>query len=183
MNKNDYIPLLESHRDRVYSYALYCLRDPEDAEDLTQEVFLRLWHSGGNGPPDQAEAWLIRVAHNLVIDHVRRRKTRIRHLGPPDGRDLEQVPASLDSWDHPDRHLERQDQRQEILNAMSTLQDETRSIMVMHYFQGLKLQDIAAQLGKKTSTVKVQLHRARRALRLVLDTDTCPVLVSKRETG
>jgi RNA polymerase sigma-70 factor (ECF subfamily) len=66
---------------------------------------------------------------------------------------------------------------------MSTLQEETRSVMLMHYFQGLRLQDIAQALGKNTSTVKVQIHRARKALRLVLEGGLDTPLASKQETG
>jgi RNA polymerase sigma-70 factor (ECF subfamily) len=183
MDKNTYIKILETHRDRIFSYALYCLRDQDDAEDLTQEVFLRLWRSGDDLPPDRAEPWLIRVAHNLVIDQARKNKTRRRALGTPDSRDLEGIPEAENAWHHPGNRLDRQGEREEILNAMSTLQEETRSVMLMHYFQGLRLQDIAEVLGKKTSTIKVQLHRARKALRLVLEAGADPALATKRETG
>jgi RNA polymerase sigma factor (sigma-70 family) len=183
MDKNTYIQILRTHRDRIFSYALYCLRDQDDAEDLTQEVFLRLWRRGDDLPLDRAEPWLIRVTHNLIIDQTRRQKTRRKALGTPDARDLETIPEPEDRWDHPTARLDRQGDRQEILDAMATLQEETCSVMLMHYFQGLRLQDIAEILGKKTSTIKVQVHRARKALRLVLEAETEGPLATKRETG
>ena len=183
MDKNTYMKLLKEHRDRVYSYTLYCLRHQDDAEDVTQEVFLRLWKNGQELDLEKAEAWLIRVAHNLVVDHSRRRKTQRNHLGQVDTRALETIAEPEDSWSNPEQGLQLAGQRQEIMDALATLQPETRSVMVMHYFQGARLQDIAATLGKKTSTVKVQLHRARKALRLVLDPGTEYPLASKRETG
>lgn len=183
MNSQTYKEVLAEHQDRIYSYTLYCLRDREDAEDVTQEVFLRLWKQGPDFTADCAEAWLVRVAHNLCVDHARRRRTVRTHLGRPDDLALEHLAQSPDTGEHPDAQLERVGQRQEILEAMGTLQEETRSIMLMHYFQGRRLQDIAQSLGKKTSTVKVQVHRARKALRLVLEAGAAQPLASKRETG
>jgi RNA polymerase sigma-70 factor (ECF subfamily) len=183
MDKKTYTQLLETHRDRVYSYLLYCLRDRDDAEDLTQEVFLRLWKHGRDFRIEKAEAWLIRVAHNLCVDHSRRSRTVRRHLGRPDESALERLADTETAWDDPERQLDRNRTRQEILQALGTLQTETRSIMLMHYFQGLRLQDIAKALGKKSSTVKVQVHRARKSLRLVLEAGSEPALATKRETG
>jgi RNA polymerase sigma-70 factor (ECF subfamily) len=183
MDKNTYKKLLETHRDRVYSYTLYCLRDQDDAEDVTQEVFLRLWKQGSDFEPEKTEAWLVKVAHNLCVDHARKRKTQRTYLGQPDEAALENLVEPASTWTNPELGLQRSQARQEILDAMSTLQEETRSVMLMHYFQGLRLQDIAQALGKNTSTVKVQLHRARKALRLVLEGGLDNPLASKQETG
>ena len=183
MNTNTYRKLLAAHQDRIYSYALYFLRDQDDAEDVTQEVFLRLWKNGGALDPAKAEAWLVRVAHNLCVDQTRRHRTVRTYLGRHDVDALDQIPEPRDAWTNPEQELDRSVLRQEILDAMDTLQDETRSVMLMHYFQGLRLQDIARTLGKKTSTVKVQVHRARKALRLVLDSGVTDCPDARQETG
>ena len=178
--------MLETHRDRVFSYSLYALRDREDAEDVTQEVFLRLWRLGDRLDLHNAEAWLIRVANNLCIDHARRRKTVRKHLGRPETETLEHLPQNTSTWNDPEVALGRNESQRHLLDAMGTLPEEARNIMLMHYFQGLKLQDIAATLGKKTSTVKVQVHRARKALRLVLEAGTELAdypLSTRKETG
>ena len=182
MRKQNYKNLLEEHRDRIYSYSLYVLRDQEDAEDVTQEAFLRLWKHG-DFEIENAEAWLVKVAHNLCIDQLRRRRTVATHLGQPDVNALDGLVQPQDSWNDPGRNLHRAQVRKDILHALDTLQEETRSVMLMHYFQGLRIQDIAQTLGKKTSTVKVQIHRARKALRLVLEAGADSALAAKRETG
>ena len=146
-------------------------------------MFLRLWKHGRDFEIEKAEAWLIRVAHNLCVDHTRRRRTVRRNLGRQDELALEHLSEPDNAWNHPERRVQRSEAQQEILNAMGTLQNETRSIVMMHYFQGLRLQDIAQALGKKTSTVKVQVHRARKALRLVLEAGADTPLATKRETG
>lgn len=155
---------LVENRDRLYSAAHYVLRNEQDAEDVIQEAFLRLWRFPGRIEPDKVPAWLRRVVHNLCIDQTRRRKSRARHLGRPDEHALERLQAEPAG-----EPVELAVPQQELLEALGTLSPETRSILVMHYFQGLKLTEIAEMLEMNPSSVKVRVHRARRALRLVLE--------------
>lgn len=183
MDKNTYLEMMNAHKNRIYSYVLYCLRHRDDAEDVTQEVFMRLWKNGADLDPEKVEAWLIRVAHNLCVDHSRRKKTQTANFGRPDETAVEKLVDTSKSWANPEAGLHEEDGRLEILAAMDTLPTETRSIMLQHYFHGHRLNDIAERLGKKTSTVKVQVHRARKALRLVLEAGANLAPVAKRETG
>lgn len=161
--------LLAAHRDRVYTRALYSLRDARDAEDVTQEAFLRLWRQGGEVPEDRVGPWLAHVTRNLCIDQCRRRAAARRHLGVADPDALDGVPDGRGAEDEPLRGLELDDRQRQLLDALQTLPAETRDVMLMHYYEGRKLADIAATLGKSLSAVKVQVHRARHALRLVLE--------------
>ena len=174
--------LLESNRDRVYSHALYVVRDPEDAQDVTQDTFVRLWHNFGNIDPGKAPGWLMRVTHNLCIDLIRRRQSQRDNFGFPDPDALEMLPARGFGPD-PAEKLQLDQRQQALLEAMETLPPDTRSVMVMHYFQGMKLHEIAEVLDKTVSALKVQIHRARKALRLVLTARCEPGLDVKRETG
>ncbi|MBK8165827.1 MAG: RNA polymerase sigma factor [bacterium] len=161
--------LLATHRDRVYSRALYSLRDARDAEDVTQEAFLRLWRQGGEVPADRVGPWLAHVTRNLCIDQGRRRAAARRHLGVADPDALDSLPDHAAGAEEPLRHLDLDDRQRQLLEALQTLTAETRDVMLMHYYEGRKLADIAASLGKSLSAVKVQVHRARHALRLVLE--------------
>lgn len=182
MDARTYTDLLNEHRDRVFSRALYVLRDREDAEDVTQEAFLRLWRQGDDVDPGRVAGWLTRVVHNLCIDQTRRRKVVSTHFGQADTEAAARLPALGPAAD-PDRAL-RLDQRQQlVLDAMATLSVETRSVMMMHYFQGMKLQEIADTLGKTVSALKVQIHRARKSLRTVLAADGDWEPAARRETG
>ncbi|MEN8007529.1 MAG: sigma-70 family RNA polymerase sigma factor [Candidatus Krumholzibacteriota bacterium] len=174
--------LLESNRDRVYNHALYCLRDAEDAQDVTQEAFVKLWRNFGDIGDGKAAGWLMRVVHNLCIDQIRRRQSQRRNFGYPDPDALDRLPAG-GSGNGPEEALHLNQRQQALLQAMDTLPAETRSVMVMHYFQEMKLQEIAAVVGKTVSALKVQLHRARKSLRLVLTTPGEACLEFKRETG
>ena len=181
MDKRAFVEILRQHRDRVFSYSLYCLRDRDDAEDVTQDAFLRLWHKRRSVDPERVEAWLIRVASNLCIDRARRRQTVRRALSSAEARDataqaMAAAPAA------PDSGLEREQARTRLLDAMNVLSAETRSAMVMHYFQGLKIEEVARVLGRNTSTVKVQLFRARRAMRQVLAAERDAKAALQQET-
>ncbi|HPF71967.1 MAG TPA: sigma-70 family RNA polymerase sigma factor [Candidatus Krumholzibacteria bacterium] len=182
MNATTYTRLLDEHRDRVFARALYVLRDREDAEDVTQEAFLRLWRQGDEVDPERVAGWLTRVVHNLCIDQTRRRKVVRTHFGQPDTEAAELLPVESPHA-APDWGLRLDERQRRLLDAMATLPVETRDVMMMHYFQGRRLQDIAADLGKTESAVKVQVHRARKSLRAVLDRDAEGELLARRQTG
>ncbi len=165
MEKETYIQLLKEHRNRVYSVAFYSLRDADDAADITQETFLRLWRYDGNLTSLQAKAWLLRVCHNLCIDQSRRRKTVRTHFGVAVTEAVDTLIGTGEENTDPSVKLQQQQQQDALLQSMRILPEETRSIMMLHYFQDLKIQEIAGLLGLKASTIKVRLHRARKSLR------------------
>ena len=163
MQRETFERVLRDHQDRVYSHALYCLRDADDAADVTQETFLRLWRRSPSLDDGRVGAWLMRVTHNLCIDHSRRAAVVRRQLGRPDTDALDAVP-------HPGARPDAiADRRDDVRAALDLLPAETRSVMLMHYWQGLKLQEIAELLGRNVNSLKVCIHRARKALRPVLD--------------
>lgn len=182
MDKALFTQLLESNRDRIYNQALYCLRDPEDAQDVTQEAFVKLWRNYGNIAPEKAAGWLMRVNHNLCIDLIRRRQSQRRNFGFPDPDALDRLPGN-DTGPGIEETLHLDQQQRALLDAMDTLPAETKSVMVMHYYQEMKLSEIAEAVGKTVSALKVQIHRARKSLRLVLSASCEPGLDVKRETG
>ena len=177
MKRTTFNRVLADQRHRIYGHALQCLRNPEDAADVTQEAFLRLWRRGPDVDDERLAAWLTRVIHNLCIDHARRAQTVRDRLGRPDPTALDELTAGAG-----DGHTD-DDERQEMLAALQTLPAETRSIMFMHYYQGLKLREIADLLDKNVNSLKVRIHRARKALREVLDATTADATPARRESG
>lgn len=145
------------YRQRVFSFAYYSLRDREDAEDITQDVFIRLWQHWQKIDHDRQGAWLMRVAHNVVIDHLRRHKGEQQRVDLPDT--LEELAVVQDPG------LESEQFKQHLQRAIGTLADPYRSIVIMRDIQGLRYQEIEQTLNLSQSQVKVYLHRARRQLR------------------
>lgn len=181
MDSKTFSRLLDTHRDQVYGYALHFLRDPDDAADVTQETFMRLWHSGPDPVGPRGEAWLLRVAYNLCVDQARRRRTVRRTLGQADVEALDSVIDDSGRGD-PERDLLLERRRLRLHEALAGLTDETRGVVLMHYFQGLKLSEIAELLDRNVNSLKVLLHRTRRTLRGSLETGPSP-LPGRQETG
>ena len=149
----------EQHRQRIYSFAYYSLRAREDAEDVTQEVFIKLWQHWQKIDHGKLAAWLMRVAHNAVIDHVRKQRPAQANLDHY--ADVDEQASSTDEVGK----IDQQFFREQLQLAIKSLDNPFRSIIVMRDVQGLSYADIQESLGLSESQVKVYLHRGRRKLR------------------
>ena len=155
--------LCEQHRDRIYTFAWYFLGNREDAEEVVQDVLLRLWKNWREMEPDQLPAWITRVARNACLDALRRRKSYRKLVSDEDGEEaLERAAAGGPG---PEELMEASEFQQQLEVALQALPEEHRTIVVLREIQGLKYGEIAGALGLPLNTVKVYLHRGRRALR------------------
>lgn len=153
----EYRRAIETYRKRVFSLAFYSLRAREDAEDITQDVFIRLWQHWPKVDQTRLGAWLMRVTHNAVVDHLRRRRNERRHV------ELDLVPGEVIADTTPEP--ESRQFRQTLQGAIGGLADPQRSVLIMRDVQGLAYGEIEQALELSQSQVKVYLHRARRQLR------------------
>jgi len=147
--------LVRQHADRVYRLAYRLAGNQQDAEDLTQETFIRVFRSVQNYQPGTFEGWLHRITTNLFLDMVRRR-ARIRMEALPD--DYDRVPA-----DEPNPEQIYHDSRlgPDLQAALDSLPPEFRAAVVLCDIEGLSYEEIGATLG----TVRSRIHRGRQALR------------------
>jgi RNA polymerase sigma factor (sigma-70 family) len=155
--------LLKTHRDRVFSHSFYVLHNREDAEDVTQEVFVKLWERGGEIDSEKAAAWIMRVAHNACIDCCRRRSRKRKRESAAGAETLEAAPSQGD----PGELVERTETRRLLISAMDALPASVRSLLLMHYFQDLPMDRIGGMTGMTPNAVKVAVHRGRKLLRKV----------------
>lgn len=153
--------LYDLHVDRVYRYVFYRVSDIGVAEDLTQEVFLRGWKAlhrfRRTGSP--FVAWLLTIAHNLVIDHYRSRKHELS---------LEADIVPSDSATTPQQVAEVRWEQQRLQDAIRQLRPEQQQVIVLHFIEGFEYSEIAALLGKSEGAVRVIQHRALKELRRIL---------------
>lgn len=151
--------LVRQHADRVYRLAYRLSGNPHDAEDLTQETFIRVFRSVQNYQPGTFEGWLHRITTNLFLDMVRRRG-RIRMEALPE--DYDRVPA-----DEPNPEQIYHDSRlgPDLQAALDSLAPEFRAAVVLCDIEGLSYEEIGATLGVKLGTVRSRIHRGRQALR------------------
>jgi RNA polymerase sigma-70 factor (ECF subfamily) len=151
--------LVRQHADRVYRLAYRLSGNQHDAEDLTQETFIRVFRSVHNYQPGTFEGWLHRITTNLFLDMVRRRG-RIRMEALPE--DYDRVPAD---GRNPEQiyHDARLDP--DLQAALDSLPPEFRAAVVLCDIEGLSYEEIGATLGVKLGTVRSRIHRGRQALR------------------
>ena len=146
----------------VYSYIFRQVESVETARDLTADVFHRLLQaiSAGTGPDRNVKAWLLRTAHNLVVDYYRGQQVRRRR------------PLSLDflaAADDPVAIAERNAQTAEVLAAWHHLTADQQQVIELKFMQELSNVETAEIMGKPVTAVKMLQHRALAALRRQLD--------------
>lgn len=152
--------VVELHSDRVYRLAYRLTGNHADAEDLTQEVFVRVFRSLDNYTPGTFEGWLHRITTNLFLDQARR-KQRIRFDALSDERAdrlSSNSPAPDDAY--ADRTFD-----DDVERALATLPPAFRVAVVLCDVEGLTYEEIAEILEAKLGTVRSRIHRGRSMLR------------------
>ena len=143
---------------RLDKAARLILRDPELARDAVQEGLIRAWRDLPKlRDPDRFDAWLHRLTVNACIDQTRRRRRRPIEVQLT----VIHAPAISDT----SGALADRDQVDEVLQS---LDERGRAIVVLHYFLGMPLTEVAASLGVPLGTVKSRLHRALGAMRVAI---------------
>jgi RNA polymerase sigma factor (sigma-70 family) len=156
--------VVRDHSSRVYRLAYRLTGNQHDAEDLTQEVFIRVFRSLSSYTPGTFEGWLHRITTNLFLDQARRRQ-RIRMDAMGD--DSSGYPARGELHD-PVRGYEHANLDHDVQRALDALAPEYRAAVVLCDIEGLSYEEIAVTLGIKLGTVRSRIHRARSQLRLAL---------------
>ena len=156
--------LLRRHRNWVCALLRAVVRDEEQSEDLTQDVFCRLYERRGDYRPEgRFVAWLKQVAVNVARDFLRARK----RTGCASLDSLSEIAAPEEGFD-PATILASRMLRQDVRAAIERLNDEHRSVVLPYYFGGQPVEEIAQRLRCPVGTVKSRLFHARRHLRKTL---------------
>ena len=171
--------LLTRYQESVRGHLLRTVRDPNTAEDLTQEVFLRVWTRGeqwnGHGP---FRVWLLRVATNLALNYLRtvRRRRECPLELPADGPDEEST-SRIPDWmidratAGPEHALEQGERRRQLQHLVEALPREKREVFRMVFDAEMEIRDVAESLGVPPGTVRSRLHYIRKRLAREWDED------------
>jgi RNA polymerase sigma-70 factor (ECF subfamily) len=160
--------LYVQYADNVYGYVVSLVRDVHEAEDVTQMVFAKLMTVLHKYEQREVPftAWLLRLAHNVAYDHLRRR-----------------IPTPAEEWASPDAQVDNKaaDDRQVVGHALATLPEDQRTVVVLRHLVGLTPGEIAERLGRSENSIHGLHHRGRRALQCHLrELECAPVTASAR---
>lgn len=166
--------LLERHYKSVYRVAWRMMNGNAEAEDVTQEAFLKLWHNPGQlREPRALRGWLMRVASNLALDRLRRK--------PHD--ELDVVENIADPTQSTSSELDRKAVRLRIDHAIARLPERQKLALALVYFEGLGNIEAAAAMETTVEAVESLLGRAKRSLKEELAGDWRAMLTEMAETA
>jgi RNA polymerase sigma-70 factor (ECF subfamily) len=157
--------LIAEHKERVYQFALTCVKSPTEAEDLAQEALIKAYRGIGSFREDSSfSTWLFRIVKNTFLDDIKSRAGKEKQeTGAID--EEADLPSAGDT---PERQLLRRLADGAVLDALAELVPEFRVVVTMFDVQGFSYDEIAEVLGIPIGTVKSRLARGRDALRASL---------------
>ncbi|MDO5300723.1 MAG: sigma-70 family RNA polymerase sigma factor [Clostridia bacterium] len=150
--------LYEQYADDVLRMAYFYLADRHKAEDVCQDVFVKLYTHGEAIAPGREKAWLLRVTVNCCRDLWRGAWLKRVVLGSP----------SLDIMPSQDESIEQREEKAELMRAIQKLPASFRETILLHYYQGMGISEIAQMLNLPEGTISSRLSRARKKLEVLL---------------
>lgn len=152
MTERDYNQCVDQYSDNVYRFIVKNLRHEEDARDVVQSAFEKLWRNREQVEPEKSKSYLFTVAYNQMIDHIRKNKRiQLKDEFTEDGR--------VQHANH-DSQLKKT-----LMAALNRLNETQKSLVMLKDYEGYSYEEIGEIMGLNSSQVKVYLHRARLALR------------------
>ena len=155
--------VVQRYQRRVFTFARYFLGQREEAEDVTQEVLIRLWRSADGLDTERLGAWLLRVTRNACYDRLRQRRTAAAFVAPDVDPEVAETAAS--PAPDPSALAETAEFKRHLLAALGRLEEPYRSILILREVQDLKYREISDALDLPLNTVRVYIHRGRQRLR------------------
>ena len=159
MDREAYVSAVMAHKDRLHTYAAWLLHNVDEATDVTQEALTRLWANRDCVGAPAARSWLMRTAHHLCLDRLRRRATRAGVNGDA----LAGLPDAAALT--PEQSAAVDDLRRTVAEALANLSDRDRTMLLMREIEQMTYDEMSRMLGVPLGTLKAGLHRARERLR------------------
>ncbi|MBI1939698.1 MAG: sigma-70 family RNA polymerase sigma factor [Ignavibacteriales bacterium] len=163
LEQQKYRILIQQYKNKIYTYSLYMLKNKMDAEDVTQEVMIKIWQNVDKFNILAAKTWIMKTTNNLCIDYLRRRAISVSREFEIDEIFEDTYSNNLTS-DNPYlvTHLNMMTSR--IKEAIKRLPENLRSVFVLYEIEGFKYREISKSLEMPVNSVKVYLMRARKKL-------------------
>lgn len=167
--------LFERHHGRLYNFFLRLARDRSTAEDLVQEVFVRILKYRGTFKSEaEFTPWMFQLARNAATDLWRARPKELQHE--------ENAPEPAADVAHPIERLDEAEKRRRLALALEALPREKRELLLLARFSEMRYEEIAGLLDTSVGAIKVRVHRAMKELKAAFDTGLVPAR-SAKENG
>jgi RNA polymerase sigma-70 factor (ECF subfamily) len=163
--------IVTTWQDMVYNTALGILQNPEDAEDVAQEVFVQVYESIHSFKGESKfSTWLYRITITKSMDHIRRKKRKkrfagIQHLFNSDNEPVYDPP----DFNHPGVSLDNKERAAILLKAVKNLPENQQIAFTLHKMEGLSYQEVSEVMKTTVSSVESLLHRAKNNLKKTLE--------------
>ncbi|WCK54804.1 RNA polymerase sigma factor SigW [Aneurinibacillus sp. Ricciae_BoGa-3] len=166
-DREAFAELVDLYKDRVYRIAYRMLGNKQEAEDVAQETFLKVYANIQSYDPNyKFSTWIYRIASNLCIDQIRKRKQTFSLDAEVTGSDgLDWHDRLPDANQGPEETVITDELQEEVQSAIMKLSPNYRAIMILRYIEDLSLQEISEAISLPISTIKTRIHRGREALR------------------
>jgi len=160
--------LMKRYKGQIYAYLLRSVKNYEDAEELTIEVFFKAYRALDTWQPQaRFSTWLYKIAHNLSIDFHRAKSRRPTYSLDDEELSINE-PTAVDLWSNPEWEVEEKDRHRVIREAIEQLSPKQKAVFMLNRYQGLQIKEITEVLGMAEGTVKIHLHRAVKKLQTLL---------------
>lgn len=159
--------IFSEHRGAVYALALRFLGSPEDAEDVTQEVFTKVWRNLDSfNSNSSVKTWIYRIAINSCVDHRRKPWKRLCTLHADLRGSMEEGSARpmMNAPADAEHHLLAVEKADQVRRAIRRLKPHLKAVLVMKELEEMSYDEISSRLGLSTGTISSRLNRARKAL-------------------
>ena len=163
LDQSKYTFLIKQYKNKVYTFSIYMLRNKMDADDVTQEVMIRIWQNVDKFNILAAKTWIMKTTNNLCIDYLRKRSTSIAREQEID-EVFEDTYSENRNSDSPYLTTHFKMMASKVKEAIQKLPDNFRSVFVLYEIEGFKYGEISKMLDMPINTVKVYLLRARKKL-------------------
>lgn len=159
---DQFLAIYEEYNQPIFRYFALKVWDRELAKDLTQEVFIRFWgYIEKGGEIREKRAFLYKIAHNLLVDEIRRKKPIVSLDGI--------LEEGFDFGQNPNEEYEMKDFASQIFPKLDELEDSYKQVLIMKYVDDLSIKEIAKILEIPDNTVSVRLHRAHTKLKKIIE--------------
>ena len=154
MTEKEYNLCVNQYADNVYRFIVKNLKHEEDARDIVQSAFEKMWRNRESVDNTKSKSYLFTVAYNQMIDHIRKvKRIELKDSFLEDGKSVEQGNSRM---------------KQTLMEALNRLNETQKSLVMLKDYEGYSYEEIGEIMGLNSSQVKVYLHRARLALRSYL---------------